>query len=195
MTPLQTVFQFLSAVVSIYMLLIIFRVLLSWFQGRLNGKGVEILVKVTDPYLDRFRNISWLHFGFLDFSPVVAIALLGLLSQIFTSFAITGQLTVWMVIAYLIRSIWSFISFFADALIILMVFRLITVTFFSGWSHQLLFQLDNLLYKVVSRILGMFTTKNTKFSVALAVSALILLAARVAIAFAVTFLLSYLMSL
>ena len=195
MTPLQTVFQFLSAVVSIYMLLIIFRVLLSWFQGRLNGKGVDLLIKVTDPYLDRFRNISWLRFGFLDFSPVVAIALLGLLSQIFTSFAITGQLTVWMVVAFLIRSIWSFISFFADALIILMVFRLITVTFFSGWSHQLLFQLDNLLYKVVSRILGMFTTKNTKFSIALAVSALVLLVARVAIAFAVTFLLSYLMSL
>ena len=195
MTPLQAVFQFLSAVFSIYMLLIIFRVLLSWFQGRLNGKGIDILIKVTDPYLNRFKQISWLRFGFLDFSPVVAIALLGLLSQIFTSLAISGQLSVGLIAAYVIRSIWSFVSFFTDALIVLMVFRLVTVLFFSGWTHQLLFQLDNLLYKVVSRILGLFTTKNTKFSVALGISALVLLAARVILTIGISYLLVFIRGL
>ncbi|OQY35466.1 MAG: hypothetical protein B6241_00760 [Spirochaetaceae bacterium 4572_59] len=195
MTPLQAVFQFCSAVVSVYMLLIIFRVLLSWFQGRLNGRGVEILVKVTDPYLNAFKNITWLRFGFMDFSPVIAISLLGLVSQILSSLAITGHLNIGMVIAYIVGSVWSFVSFFADALILLMIFRLITVLFFSGWSHQLLFQLDNLLYKLVSRILGMFTSKNTKFSMALGISAVILLAARVAMTFAVSYLLMYIRGL
>ena len=195
MTPLQAVFQFLSAIISVYMLLIIFRVLLTWFQGRLNGKGIEILMKVTDPYLKKFQNISWLRFGFLDFSPVIAIALLGLVSQILTSLALTGQLNIWMIMGYIIASVWSFISFFVDAMIVLMIFRLITVLFFSSWNHQLLFQLDNLLYKAVARILGIFTTKNTKFSIALAISALVLFIARVGVGYGVQFLLIYLKGL
>ena len=195
MTPLQGVFRLLSAVTSLYMLLIIFRVLLSWFQGRMNGKGVEIIIKLTDPYMNKFRNISWLRFGFLDFSPVVAIALLGLVSQIFTSLAATGHLTIGLILAYIIRSAWGFISFFMDALIVLMVFRLITVVFFSGWSHQFLFQLDNLLYKVVSRILGFFTDKNTKFSTALGISAFVLLLVRTGLSFAIAFLLGYIQGL
>ncbi len=195
MTPLQSVFRFLSAVTSIYMLLIVFRVLLSWFQGRLNGKGVEILIKITEPYMSKFRNISWLRFGFLDFSPVIAIALLGLVSQIFTSLAVTGHLSIGLVLAYIIRSAWNFVSFFMDALIILMIFRLVTVIFFSGWSHQFLFQLDNLLYKVVSRILGFFTTKNTKFSVALGISALFLLLLRTGLSFGIGYILSFIQGL
>ncbi len=195
MTPLQGVFRLLSAVTSLYMLLIIFRVLLSWFQGRMNGKGVEIVIKLTDPYMNKFRNISWLRFGFLDFSPVVAIALLGLVSQIFTSLAATGHLTIGLILAYIIRSAWGFISFFMDALIVLMVFRLITVVFFSGWSHQFLFQIDNLLYKVVSRILGFFTTKNTRFSTALGISAFVLLLVRTGLSFAIAFLLGYIQGL
>jgi len=195
MTPLQAVFQFLSALISVYMLMIIFRVLLSWFQGRLNGKGVELIIKITDPYLNRFRNISWLRFGFLDFSPVVAIALLGLVSQILTSLAVTGQLSVWVVVAYILRSAWNFIAFFADFLIILMVFRLVTVLFFASWSHQILFQIDNLLYKVVSRILGLFTSKNTKFSIALAISSGVLLVTRVALGFGVSYLVAFIRGL
>ncbi|MDA3958832.1 YggT family protein [Oceanispirochaeta sp.] len=195
MSPVQTVFQFLSALISVYMLLIIFRVFLTWFQGRLNGKGVEILIKVTDPYMNRFKGISWLRFGFLDFSPVVAIALLGLVSQIFNSLAISGTLTPMLIVVYILSSIWNFFLFFINFLIIMMVFRLITLLFFSTWNHQILFQIDTILYKVVARILGFFTTKTVKFSIALAVCAGILLGLRIAAGIGISFLLNYLAGL
>jgi len=195
MSPLQTVFQFLSALVSVYMLLIIFRVLLTWFQGRLNGKGVEILMKITDPYMNKFRGISWLRFGFLDFSPVVAIALLGLLSQIFNSLARTGTLNPMLVVVYIIGSVWNFLAFFINLLIFLMIFRLITLLFFSTWNHQVLFQIDNILYKVVARILGFFTTKNVRFSTALAVCAGVLLVLRIAVGIGMNYLLHFLAGL
>jgi len=195
MSPLQTVFQFLSALVSVYMLLIIFRVLLTWFQGRLNGRGVEILMKITDPYMNKFRGISWLRFGFLDFSPVVAIALLGLLSQIFNSLAVSGTLNPMLVVVYILGSIWNFFAFFINLLIFMMVFRLITLLFFSTWNHQVLFQIDNILYKVVARILGFFTTRTVKFSMALAICAGILLFLRIAVGIGVSYLLHFLAGL
>ncbi|QEN07958.1 YggT family protein [Oceanispirochaeta crateris] len=195
MSPVQTVFQFLSSLISVYMLLIIFRVLLTWFQGRLNGKGVEILMKVTDPYMNRFRGISWLRFGFLDFSPVVAIAVLGLVSQIFNSLAVSGTLNPMLIVVYILGSVWNFLAFFINFLIIMMIFRLVTILFFSTWNHQILFQIDNILYKVVARILGIFTTKNVKFSMALAICAGILLALRILIGYGIALLLSYLAGL
>jgi YggT family protein len=177
------------------MLLIIFRVLLSWFQGRLNGRGVEILMKLTDPYLKRFQGISWLRFGFLDFSPVVGIAVLGLVSQICNSLAMSGKITVMMVVIYILSSIWNFVSFFINFLIILMIFRLVSVLFFSTWNHQIVFQIDNILYKVTARILGFFTSRNVKYSMALAISAGVLLVLRIGIGLGIVYLLNFLAGL
>jgi len=177
------------------MLLIIFRVLLTWFQGRLNGKGIEILMKITDPYMNKFRGITWLRFGFLDFSPVVAIALLGLISQIFNSLAVSGTLNPMLVVVYILSSVWSFLAFFINLLIIMMVFRMITLLFFSTWNHQALYQIDNILYKVVARILGVFTTKTVKFSMALAICAGILLILRIAAGIGAAYLFHFLAGL
>lgn len=193
MSPLQAVFQFLAAAVSVYMLLIIFRVLLSWFQGRVNGRGVEILTKITDPYLNKFRSISWLRFGMMDFSPVVAIAVLGMVSQIFTSLAVSGTLDPMLIVVYILNTLWSFLAFFINLFIFLMLFRLVTLLFFSKWSHQVLFQIDNLLYKAVARILGFFTSSNVKFTTGLAISAAILLVLRVGLGFGFAYLFSFMM--
>jgi len=195
MSPLQAVFQFLAAAVSVYMLLIIFRVLLSWFQGRVNGRGVEILIKITDPYLNKFRSISWLRFGMIDFSPVVAIAVLGMVSQICTSLAVSGTLDPMMIVVYILNTVWSFFSFFINLFIILMLFRLVTLLFFANWSHQILFQIDNLLYKAVARILGFFTSNTVKFTTGLAISAAILLVLRVGLGFGFAYLFQFLLGL
>lgn len=195
MSPLQAVFQFLAAAVSVYMLLIIFRVLLSWFQGRVNGKGVEILIRITDPYLNKFKSISWLRIGMMDFSPVVGIAVLGMVSQIFTSLAVSGTLDPMMIVVYILNTIWSFFAFFINIFIVLMIFRLVTLLFFAKWSHQVLFQIDNLLYKSVARILGFFTTKTVKFTTGLGISAAILLVLRVGLGFGFAYLFSFLIGL
>ncbi len=195
MSPLQTVFRFLSALLSVYMLLIIFRVLLSWFQGRLNGKGIDLLKRATDPYLNFFQRIRWMRIGFLDFSPVAAIALLGLLSQICNSLAVSGRISAGMIISYILASIWSFISFFITFLIILMALRLVVLLFFSGWNHPVLYQLDNILYKATARILGFFTTKTIKYTLALGISMAVLLLLRLAIGYGLMYLLALLQKL
>ncbi len=185
------VFRFLSALTSVYMLLIIFRVLLSWFQGRLNGRGVDLLKRITDPYLRIFERISWMRVGFLDFSPVAAIALLGLASQICTSLAESGSVSLGLVLAYILASIWSFIAFFISFIIILMIFRLITLLFFADWSHQMLYQLDTMLYRLTARILGLFTKKTVQYALALGISIACLLLLRISLGYGMTYLVRF----
>ena len=64
--------RLVTAGLSFYMLLIMFRILLSWFQGQNFGKPVEFLAKVTDPYLRWFRRFEFLRVGNFDFSVIVA---------------------------------------------------------------------------------------------------------------------------
>ncbi|NEQ68340.1 MAG: YggT family protein [Symploca sp. SIO1B1] len=76
---------------QIYSTLIIVRVLLTWLQmfGWAN-QVASFLSPITDPYLNLFRSFIPT-FGGLDFSPVVAIIVLNIVSDSFTraAFALT----------------------------------------------------------------------------------------------------------
>jgi len=69
---------------NIYFVLLIVRVLLSWFPS-INwfDPPFSLLSQVTDPYLNIFRSIIP-PLGGLDFSPILAILLLQVLSGVFT---------------------------------------------------------------------------------------------------------------
>jgi uncharacterized protein YggT (Ycf19 family) len=68
----------LSALLMVYFFLIMIRIILSWLPTSSEGtmKLRAMIDKLTDPYMNRFRGISWLRFGMLDFSPVLGLAVL-----------------------------------------------------------------------------------------------------------------------
>jgi YggT family protein len=70
----------LVAFLNIYFALLIIRVLLSWFPS-INwfDPPFSILSQLTDPYLNLFRSIIP-PLGGIDFSPMLAILLLQLVS-------------------------------------------------------------------------------------------------------------------
>ena len=62
--------------INIYVLLIIIRILLSWFQtAEWASQGISFLSPITDPYLNLFRSIIP-PLGGLDLSPILAILIL-----------------------------------------------------------------------------------------------------------------------
>lgn len=63
----------------IYEILLLIRILISWIPVSYN-KFLEILYKLTDPYLDLFKKIIP-PFGMIDFSPIVAFLVLGIVEQ------------------------------------------------------------------------------------------------------------------
>ncbi|MGF1576722.1 MAG: YggT family protein [Cyanophyceae cyanobacterium] len=74
---LESIAQFLQ----IYMILMIIRILLSWFPNINWGNPVfSTLSQLTDPYLNLFRSIIP-PLGGMDFSPLLAFFLLQFLTR------------------------------------------------------------------------------------------------------------------
>ncbi|MEH1889632.1 MAG: YggT family protein [Nostoc sp.] len=70
----------LATFIQIYTVLLIIRVLLTWFPTiNWYNQPFSALSQITDPYLDLFRRIIP-PLGGMDFSPMLAIILLQLLS-------------------------------------------------------------------------------------------------------------------
>ncbi len=74
-----------ASFIQIYSVLIIVRILLSWFQTAEWAYGImSFLSPVTDPYLNIFRSFIP-PLGGIDFSPILAILLLNFLGSFLNS--------------------------------------------------------------------------------------------------------------
>ena len=73
--------QTLSTFLSIYTVLLIIRILLSWFPNvDWFNPPFSVLSQLTDPYLNLFRSIIP-PLGGIDLSPILAVLLLSFLRQ------------------------------------------------------------------------------------------------------------------
>jgi YggT family protein len=60
--------------ISLYVIVIIIRTILSWFNPNPYNPGMMFLIKITDPVLERIRRLLPLGGGVgLDLSPIIAI--------------------------------------------------------------------------------------------------------------------------
>ncbi|NEQ40862.1 MAG: YggT family protein [Okeania sp. SIO3I5] len=74
----------LSTFVSIYLVLMFIRILLSWFPNvNWYDPPFSVLSQLTDPYLNIFRSIIP-PLGGIDFSPIIAIFALQFAAQLLT---------------------------------------------------------------------------------------------------------------
>ena len=72
----------LANFIQIYLLLIIVRVLLSWFQtADWANRAMGFLAPITDPYLNIFRSFIP-PLGGIDISPILAIFILQAVGQL-----------------------------------------------------------------------------------------------------------------
>ncbi|MCX7656140.1 MAG: YggT family protein [Treponemataceae bacterium] len=124
---LSIVMKLLSTLTSLYMLLIFIRILLSWFEGLSFNAAHRFLASITDPYLEWFHRFPVLQRGTIDFSPILALGVLAVLNNIFTTLAIYGRITVGIILSLILGSLWSAIAF------ILIFYAVITVIRFIGY--------------------------------------------------------------
>lgn len=160
---MQEIFRFISALISIYMVIILIRILLTWFRGVSLGRAEEVLASITDPYLNWFRRNVPLRFGALDFSAVLGILALGLLNNIATQLAYAGTITFGFVLAMLVSAVWSVVSFFLTFFLVIAIVRLVGILAKldeAGSLWQVLEQLLNPMIQIVIRpfLRGNFTS-------------------------------------
>jgi len=122
---MRFIFGFLAAVTGIYSLIIFVRIIFSWFGNMVGGKPVEIINKITDSYLDWWRRNLRLSIGVFDFSVIPAIIFLSLIQNIFSILSIAERITLGIILAQILLSLWGIISFFIVFFIIVIIIRLI----------------------------------------------------------------------
>ena len=136
--------RLLSFLVSVYMMVIMFRIILTWFPGNQNSRVQWTLSRITDPYLDWFRRFTFLRVGFLDLSPIVALSFLSLFSRVLNTLTIYGTISIGIIMVIVLQAVWGAVSFLLGFLIIVLMIRLIT--------HFLGYGTDGPLMRIVNAI-------------------------------------------
>jgi YggT family protein len=84
--------SYVSTLSLVYSILIIVRILLTWFPripyNRWLNAFLEFVTEVTDPYLNLFRRfvpLVRIGPGALDLSPIIALIVLGIVSNVIVS--------------------------------------------------------------------------------------------------------------
>ena len=139
MNVLSTVMQVVSALLQVYMLLLVIRIVLTWVSMDHGHPVLRILHGVCDPYLNWFRQFRFLTMGTIDFSPLAGLLVINFFSSLAKMIGMYGQITLGIVLSILVQLIWGAVSFFLLLLGVLAVVRYLAIQFRWGgaaiWSY------------------------------------------------------------
>ena len=163
---MQVIFGFLAALLGLYSLLIIVRIIITWFSVGQYGRPVQILANITDPYLDWWRQKLNLRAGYLDLSPIAAMAALSVAQTICSVISQQGRISLGLILAVCLSALWSAVSFILGFCLVVLVLRLIAYSananlFGPFWrvidsiSQPLLYRINRIIF---GRRLVRFTT-------------------------------------
>lgn len=170
------IFEFLSQVLGIYSLLLVARIILTWFSHDQRSGIARFLSRATDPYLNLWRRLN-LRAGFLDLAPIAALAALHVARSIFYTISAQGSITLGIILVILISAVWSMATFLLGFGIIVLVVRLIGF-FMSREMHGMFWQIvDSIARPLMYRITRIiFRDRIVNFVTGIAVSIALLVA-------------------
>ena len=144
--------------------------------------------------MNLFRGIKWLRFGSFDFSPALALCILGAGSQLFSSLANGGYINLQMILTIILEIFFSILSSLIFFLIILFAIRLILIMInrdsynTSGFMAN---QIDSSISSIVYRIARTFAMgRRITYKAALIISIIALLFLQFALRILLAFILS-----
>ncbi len=163
-------FEILASILGGYSTLIIVRIILSWTGVRRGYNAfLDLLMDLTDPFLNIFRRLP-LSIGFIDFSAIVALFALQMLQNLLRSLAVGQPIKPQFFISFLLITLWNILQSILFFLGLMILIRLISLIAFPHSQHRFFMQLDSLLYRIVGRLVGIFTSRRLKYRTGLIIS-------------------------
>jgi YggT family protein len=134
---MQLTIRLLGSLLSLYSFLIFVRILLTWFSGFYFGGVYNFLCRLTDPYVTYFRRFGFFRIGNIDLSPIAAMAVLQVATNVTAIIGSGGRISIGFVAALLISTVWSVVSFviafFAVVLALRLAAYLLRANIYSGF--------------------------------------------------------------
>ena len=169
---IQSILSILAGVLSLYSTLCLIYILMSWFPGAKFTKFGRIMSRICEPYMNLFRRLTFLRIGNIDFSPIVSLGILVLISTILGGIQRTGRIFVGGILATILESLWSITSSIISLFAILIFIRWISLliskgrtSYDSGWN-----QVDMILNKFTYKLTATFTKKPVNYQNSLLIS-------------------------
>ncbi len=192
----MTIASIAASLLSFYSLLIWLRIVLTWIRipGQLRENPLShYLGKIVDPYLSWFKGISSLQRSRLDLTPLVALGLLSVVQSMLRLYGSYGRLTVGMVFALMLQTLWSYlISPVFWFLIIMLGIRLFFCYKRSAQTITYITMLDSMIGGVLNWVQRLFYPKKAINDRQLVTTSLILfIVLYVAASFLLRFLLGF----
>ena len=149
-------FRALAGALTIYSLLCVARIVLTWIHGASYSGFGRFLSAVCDPFLNAFR-FRWLRFGVFDLSPLFAFALLSALMILFQSLGNGASLSLASVLALLLQTVWQIFS--AILFFFVIVFGIRLIVFLTGADRNAVLwqQIDSVLNPLVYSVTKIFS--------------------------------------
>jgi YggT family protein len=160
----------LASLAGLYSLLIVIRVIITWFGGAHYGRPVELLARVTEPYLGWWRRTLKLRIGYIDLSPVAAMAALSVAQSVFSTVARYGRISAGIILAISVSALWSAASFIIGFCLIVLILRIVAFMANRGlyspfWriidavSQPLLYRINRIIFgkRLVNYLTGIIT--------------------------------------
>lgn len=161
-------FKLITGFISIYTLLCIIRIILTWIPDLNYSAFGQFLAKACDPYLNIFRKIRFLQIGAIDFSPIVAIGILTLSSSLISQMLLYGRFSLGYLLASIVQVCWTAVSSILTIYNILLLIRLIVALLKKDHTSTIWATLDRIIYPVQSKVTSIFF-KNRLISNALGI--------------------------
>jgi YggT family protein len=163
---MQMIFGFMATLLGFYSMLIIIRIILTWFSGANYGRPLQLLAQITDPYLNWWRQRFRLQAGILDLTPLAAMAALSVVQTVFAAIARQGRISPAIIIIVCLNALWSVVSFILGFCILVLALRLfayfINANMFSHFwqivdaiSRSMLYSINSIIFR--KRIVSFFT--------------------------------------
>lgn len=187
MFSLGTIFSAAAPVAGIYGVMCFVRVLLTWFPGAEYSPLGRLLGRLCDPYLNLFRGLRFLRVGMMDFSPMLALGALAVVSSVLGSMEFGQRISLGGALASVLLMVWGIIASVIVMLVLLLLIRLVALLTGSGGS-QFWEGIDRSLSPLLFRITGVLTGgRSVPYRTALIAGIIVLVAVRIAGGYAVAF--------
>lgn len=184
-------FGTLVILIYIYNLLCIIRVAFTWIPKLSYSPFGRFLARICDPFLNLFSRIRWLRFGAIDFSPLLAIAVLSMIASFFGGLAVGLPFSLGTILVQIIRSVWMIVSDIVLFFTIIVAARLIVALVGGDKNSSLWYQIDSSLSPLVYAIIKPFSGgKPVSYRNALAFALVMLIVLRIGGGIAVGWLLN-----
>ena len=130
---MQDFFRVINVALIVYMLLIVLRIMASWFRGVAPGGAANTLTsylrQATDPYLQLFQRFTFLRAGGMDFTPLAGIFVLVVASEMTRQLANQQQVTAGYFLGVSVFAAWRMASIIVLVLLVACVARFVTLRF------------------------------------------------------------------